>query len=93
MMWYVQFAMSINGLQFYKYTCHKGCTREYYGYLMPERFDHSWSQYTDHAFKVTPGSATHKHDLQFYKVEGRCGSLPCLLYDSTREFTCAVCTN
>ena len=43
MMWYVQFAMSINGLQFYKYTCPKGCTKEYYGYLMAEHFDRSQS--------------------------------------------------
>ena len=77
-----------------KYTCPIGWTREYYGYLMAERFDSSRSQYTcvDYAFKVTPGSATHKPALRFYKVEGRCGSLPCLPYDSTRELTCAVCT-
>lgn len=77
-----------------KYTCPTGWTREYYGYLMAGRFDHSRSQFTcvDHAFKVVPGSGTHKNGLRFYKVEGRCGSLPCRPYDSTKEFTCAVCT-
>ena len=77
-----------------KYTCPTGWTREYFGYLMAERFDSSRSQFTcvDHAFKTVPGSAAHSHGLRFYKVEGRCGSLPCPPYDSTKEFACAVCT-
>ena len=77
-----------------KYTCPSGWTREYYGYLMAERYTHRRSQYTcvDTAFKSVPGSSTNENGLLFYFVEGRCGSLPCPPYDNTKELSCAVCT-
>ena len=79
-----------------KYTCPTGWTREYYGYLMTEYYSgHHRSQYTcmDVALKPATGSSTTNHNgLLFYFVEGRCGSLPCPPYDTTRELSCAVCT-
>ena len=79
-----------------KYTCPTGWTREYYGYLMSSYHgnDRHRTQYTcvDTVFKPVPGTPTNHEGLLFYFVEGRCGSLPCLPYDSTRESSCAVCT-
>ena len=80
-----------------KYTCPTGWTREYYGYLMTERTHslHHRSQFTcvDIAFKPANGSLATNHDgLLFFFVEGRCGSLPCPPYDTTKELSCAVCT-
>ena len=77
-----------------KYTCPSGWTREYYGYLMAERYNHNRSQYTcmDTAFKSVVGSSADHNGLLFYFVEGRCGSLPCPPYDNTKELACAVCT-
>ena len=78
-----------------KYTCPTGWTREYYGYLMSEWYGDYRLQYTcvDKTFKVVPGSSSAStHGMFFHFVEGRCGSLPCLPYDSTRELSCAICT-
>ena len=79
-----------------KYTCPTGWTREYYGYLMAEysSSSHYRSQFTcmDTALKPVIGSSANRDSLLFYFVEGRCGSLPCPPYDSTRELSCAVCT-
>ena len=80
-----------------KYTCPKGWTTEYYGYLMAEysRAGRYRSQFTclDTALKPANGSLIANHDgLLFYFVEGRCGSLPCPPYDNTKELSCAVCT-
>ena len=76
-----------------KYTCPAGWTREYYGYLMAERYDFHSSQFTciDINF-ITVGSSVNYDGLLFYFTEGRCGSLPCPPYDETRELSCAVCT-
>ena len=77
-----------------KYTCPSGWTREYYGYLMAERRTHHRSQYScvDTTFKSVTGSSAERDGVLFYFVEGRCGSLPCPPYDSTKELSCAVCT-
>ena len=77
-----------------KYTCPRGWTREYYGYLMSQRSTHSSSQFTcvDRAFKAVTGSSANRNGLLFYFVEGRCGSLPCPPYDNSRELSCSVCT-
>ena len=80
-----------------KYTCPTGWTREYYGYLMAD-FTHNVhrrSHFTcmDTALKPANGSlVTDLDGLDFYFVEGRCGSLPCSPYDKTRELSCSVCT-
>jgi len=77
-----------------KYTCPGGWTREYYGYLMAEKYNHNPSQFTcvDSTFKSVVGSVVNQNGLLFYPVEGRCGSLPCPPYEETKELTCAVCT-
>ena len=79
-----------------KFTCPTGWTREYYGYLMSSRqaSNRHRTQYTcmDTALKPVPGSSAYHLGLLFHFVEGRCGSLPCPPYDSTRELSCAVCT-
>ncbi|XP_065895772.1 short-chain collagen C4-like [Dysidea avara] len=77
-----------------KYNCPTGWTREYYGYLMAEHYNHHRTQFTcvDTAFKYVPGTSANQDDFLFYFTEGRCGTLPCPPYDSTRELSCAVCT-
>jgi len=77
-----------------KYTCPSGWTREYYGYLMSNQHKEATSEFTcvDIAFKSVVGSSADHNGLLFHFVEGRCGSLPCPPYDSTKELTCAVCT-
>ena len=77
-----------------KYSCPSGWTREYYGYLMSNYYKDATSEFTcvDIAFKSVVGSSANQDGLLFHFVEGRCGSLPCPPYDSTKELTCAVCT-
>ena len=77
-----------------KYTCPTGWTREYYGYLMSEKYSHHRSQFIcmDITLKSVVGSSADQNGLALYFVEGRCGSLPCPPYDNTRELSCAVCT-
>ena len=76
-----------------KYTCPTGWTREYFGYLMSERHDHSRSKFSciDASFKSAIGSHENKDGFLFHTVEGVCGSLPCPPYERTKELTCAVC--
>ena len=79
-----------------KYTCPEDWTTEYYGYLMAERShpSHKRSLFScvDKSLTSVIGSK-HNHDgFLFYRVEGRCGSLPCPPYEETKELTCAVCT-
>ena len=78
-----------------KYTCPSGWTREYFGYLMSERYNHQRSQFScvDYSLKPVSGSATENHNgFLFYTVEGVCGSLPCPPYNRNKELSCAVCT-
>ena len=75
-----------------KYTCPTGWIREYYGYLMAERFTAYRSQFTciDVMFK-SGGSRSYRGSAVLYFVQGRCESLPCPPYNG-RELSCAVCT-
>ncbi|XP_065900128.1 uncharacterized protein [Dysidea avara] len=77
-----------------KYTCPTGWTREYYGYLMSERYVHHRSTFScvDHSLTSAIGSSVGNDGFLFYPVEGVCGSLPCPPYEQTKEFSCAVCT-
>ena len=77
-----------------KYDCPKGWTREYFGYLMSERYRHYRSQFTcvDHNLISVIGSSHDHFGFLFYMVEGRCGSLPCPPYSEDKELSCAVCT-
>ena len=77
-----------------KFTCPPGWTREYYGYVMAERYNHHRS--TFECVDVEPETITGGHENKdgalFYHVEPRCGSLPCPPYDEQKEMTCAVCS-
>ena len=77
-----------------KYTCPKGWTTEYHGYLMAEYHSHYRSQFSciDKSLKTVVGSYANVAGARFFPVEGRCGSLPCPPYEETKELTCAVCT-
>jgi len=62
---------------------------------MSERSTYHRTQYlcVDQSFTVI--SDTLRRDLgglEFFPVEGRCGSLQCPPYEETKELTCAVCT-
>ena len=79
-----------------KYTFPEDWTTEYYRYLMAERSHPSHKRFlflcVDESLTSVIGSK-HNHDgFLFYRVEGRCGSLPCPPYEETKEVTCAVCT-
>ena len=77
-----------------KYHCPENWRREYYGYLMAERYTHYRS--TFECVDANPEGATggdEDHDgILFYHVEPQCGSLPCLPYEEEKEMTCAVCS-
>jgi len=78
-----------------RYSCPIGWTREYYGFLMSERSTHHRTQYlcVDRSLTVLPNTLRkNRRGLEFFPVEGRCGSLPCPPYEETKELTCAVCT-
>ena len=61
---------------------------------MSSHYGRHRTQYTcvDIAIKSVTESSANRNGLLFYFVEGRCGSLPCPPYDSSRELSCAVCT-
>jgi len=77
-----------------KYTCPKGWTREYFGYLMSQHNTHRRSQFTciEQSLKSVNSSSQNHNGFLFYPVEGVCGSLPCPPYEQTKELSCAVCT-
>ena len=77
-----------------KYTCPSGWTREYYGYLMAERYNHHRSTFEcmDASPETVTGGRANQNGAVFYHVEPRCGSLPCPPYDQQKEMTCAVCS-
>ena len=76
------------------YLCPENWTREYYGYLMAERYSHYRS--TFECMDVDPETEISGRGSQggalFYHVEPRCGSLPCPRYKQEEEMTCAVCS-
>ena len=76
------------------YKCPSQWTREYYGYLMAERYNHHRSTFecVDGTPEVAPGGHVNHNGALFYHVEPRCGSLPCPPYEQQKEMTCAVCT-
>ena len=79
-----------------KYTCPQNWTREYYGWLMAERFHQAHHRSTFECVDASPeaivGGHTNQDGALFYHVEPRCGSLPCPPYDEQKEMTCVVCT-
>ena len=77
-----------------KYTCPQNWTREYYGYLMAERYNHHRSTFecVDVDPEVIAGGHANQNGALVYHVEPRCGSLPCPSYEQEKGMTCAVCT-
>ena len=77
-----------------QYTCPAGWTREYYGYLVTERYLNHRSTYEcmDRYPETINGGQNNEHGALFYHVEARCGSLACPPYEQTKELTCAVCS-
>ena len=77
-----------------RYTCPQSWTREYYGYLMTERYSHHRSTFecVDAAPETVTGGQANQNGALFYHVEPRCGSLLCPPYEEEKEMTCAVCT-
>ena len=75
-------------------SCPSSWTREYYGYLMAERWTHGKSTYecVDKSPQSVPGSAADNNGALFYHIEATCTGLPCPPYVDGREVTCAVCT-
>ena len=78
-----------------KCDCPSSWTREYYGYLMSERYTHQRSTFecVDRAMKHLPGGLGDTNGALFYTVEVRCGhGLPCPPYVDHKETNCVVCT-
>jgi len=77
-----------------RFTCPSGWTREYFGYLMSERYSNHRSQFSCVDQSLIPVVGSHHNDngFLFYTVEGVCGSLPCPPYTQDKELSCAVCT-
>jgi len=76
-------------------SCPSGWVSEYYGYLMSEYYKYNASQYScvDYSFKTIPNTAAdYTESMEFFFVEGVCGSLPCPPYENGRELSCVVCT-
>ena len=75
-------------------SCPSSWTREYYGYLMAERYNYARSTYEcmDRSPESVPGSVGNINGALFYHTEARCTGLPCPPYVEGREVTCAVCT-
>jgi len=75
--------------------CPSGWTKEYHGYLMAGKDDHSKSTdfiCVDENPEAVPGSRADMNGALLYPVEGHvCRSSPCSYVDG-RELTCAVCT-
>ncbi|XP_020912367.2 collagen alpha-5(IV) chain [Exaiptasia diaphana] len=77
------------------YECPAGWSKEYWGYLMTEYYNHPNQRNficVDKDPEVIKGSLADKNGALLYTVEGKCGSLPCLPYVEGRELTCVVCT-
>lgn len=78
-------------------SCPPSWTREYYGYLMTDRFQHPSHNSrvpvcVDVNSESVPGSATARvHSLLLF-IEVICSGLTCPPYSNGAEVTCVVCT-
>ena len=72
--------------------CPTGWTREYYGYLMTERYSHSLFECVDVSMEAIPGTLGHHDGGHLYHVEAVCSGIPCGPYNNYKELTCAVCS-
>ena len=76
-------------------TCPSSWTREYYGYLMAERYSHNRSTFecVDRYPQSVPGSIANTNGALFYHTEVGCShGIPCPPYDTQKKLTCVVCT-
>ena len=76
------------------YICPQNWIKEYYGYLMAERYNHKRSTFEcmDASPEAISGGQADQNGALFFHVEPRCGSLPCPPYEEQKEMTCVVCT-
>ena len=77
-----------------KTTCPTSWTREYYGYLMSNRYIHRRTMFecVDRYAESVPGSAGDTNGALFYFTEARCNGIACPPYAEGRELACTVCT-
>ena len=77
-----------------KLTCPSGWTREYYGYLMSERYNNHRTTYTcvDQIMESVPGSQIGTAGGHFYHVEAHCNGVACPPYNNYKDLTCVVCS-
>ena len=76
-------------------TCPTSWTREYYGYLMAERYNFHRSTFecVDQNPQSVPGSIAGTNGALFYHTQVKCSrGIPCPPYDTQKEVTCVVCT-
>lgn len=77
-------------------SCPSGWTREYYGYLMTERYHNHHQRATfecvDMEQKSVPGSKGCRGGAFLNYVEAHCSGTPCPPYDPQKELNCVVCT-
>jgi len=77
-----------------KWTCPSGWIREYYGYLVSERYNQVSSKEfvcMDENPQTVPGTYVNRDGALFYLQKARCGSLPCNPYIEGRVLICVVC--
>ena len=78
-----------------RYECPETWTREYYGYLTAERFNHpnpSTYACVDVNTKVVPKSSNNTDGGTMMPVESYCTSHICGPYEYGKELTCAICS-
>ena len=76
-------------------TCPSSWTREYYGYLMAERYSYHRTMFecVDQSPQSVPGSIAETNGALLYHTEVKCNyEIPCPPYDTQKEVTCVVCT-
>ena len=75
-------------------SCPSSWTREYYGYLMAERYDHHRSTFecVDQSPQTILGSSANTNGALFYHTEVKCNGISCPPYDTQKEVMCVVCT-
>ena len=78
-----------------KLRCPGSWTEEYSGYLMTAYSDHKGRTRhvcMDNAPEVVEGGSADQNGVLFYRVEAKCGSLPCPKYKDGWDITCVVCS-
>ena len=77
-----------------KTSCPTSWTREYYGYLTSDYYNHARSMYecVDKDQESLSGSHAGTNGALFYHVEANCNGMPCPPYDPQKELNCVVCT-